>query len=126
MPSPRTPYQPFCSAVCRVNAYKDRRREVVKNWRKNNPERYKELKKDWDSRHKDKIRFNGNRKKAIKRDDHKCVDCGSPYGNLNVHHIDHSGQTDSPNHELDNLVTLCAACHLRRHEHWLNTIRATK
>lgn len=53
------------------------------------------------------------RKKALERDGHKCVKCGSTE-RLEVHHIKHraEGGTD----ELHNLVTLCAWCHAEEHK----------
>lgn len=47
------------------------------------------------------------------RDGNKCAKCGSTES-LQVHHKVHrsEGGTDSP----DNLVTLCAACHIAAHE----------
>jgi hypothetical protein len=52
------------------------------------------------------------------RDGYKCIDCGIPQeqlnmkiGNLDVHHLD----LDKKNHTLDNLVSLCRGCHIRRH-----------
>lgn len=53
--------------------------------------------------------FRHARQKALERDGHRCVDCGKE-GRLHVHHIE-----DPDNHELDNLVTLCARCHVARH-----------
>jgi 5-methylcytosine-specific restriction endonuclease McrA len=54
---------------------------------------------------------------ALDRDSHRCVDCGSS-AHLVVHHqvplAQLAGQ-GQPLHELDNLVTLCVADHLRRH-----------
>lgn len=62
------------------------------------------------------------------RDNFTCQDCGSYHGVINehgmaiptsdgeleVHHIKHvaDGGTDEP----ENLITLCAECHLKRHE----------
>ena len=66
--------------------------------------------------------FSGNRELAIKRDGEKCLDCGmsrqehrDKYGmDITVDHIDGTG-INTPvyqkNNTLDNLQTLCLACH---------------
>ncbi len=59
-------------------------------------------------------RWGGNHKAALERDDRKCQICDSGE-KLHVHHIDDSGETDQPNHELDNLATLCGTCHRKVH-----------
>jgi 5-methylcytosine-specific restriction endonuclease McrA len=46
--------------------------------------------------------------------DRKCSICGSA-DKLAVHHIDHSGLTDNPNNELDNLQLICGSCHAKLH-----------
>ena len=55
-----------------------------------------------------------NRLKALARDLHRCVRCSST-NRLHVHHKEpwQRGQLDP--HALDNLETLCAACHRRSH-----------
>jgi len=76
-------------------------------------EEYKQRRK----RARDESRFGGNREKALQRDGYRCVDCGSKK-NLQVHHIDELGRNkpkEIQNHSLDNLVTLCGDCHLKRH-----------
>lgn len=74
------------------------------------------------SRRLDLYVFGGNREKAIVRDGSKCVRCGltrqqhkDKYGfDITVDHIDGRG-TYTPrnlrNNSLDNLQTLCIACH---------------
>lgn len=56
------------------------------------------------------------RKLALERDSHRCVDCSSE-GPLVVHHlVPFAACAESPEaNALDNLVTLCRACHLERH-----------
>jgi len=49
------------------------------------------------------------RRLTIQRDQGKCVLCGSDQ-RLHVHHI-----ADPDCHELDNLETVCASCHRKRH-----------
>lgn len=52
---------------------------------------------------------------ALERDDYTCTVCGSR-DNLVVHHIDGRGRgCKEPNHTLENLETLCNACHCRHH-----------
>jgi hypothetical protein len=68
--------------------------------------------------------FNGNREKAIARDNQRCVKCGitrteheAMLGlDLTVHHVDGKGSTTPEtlrNNSLDNLQTLCSRCHGR-------------
>ena len=57
-----------------------------------------------------KSRQDGNGNLARERDLHECRLCGSNQL-LVIHHIDGSGEGESPNHQLDNLVTLCRGCH---------------
>lgn len=53
------------------------------------------------------------RRDAINRDGAKCVECGATE-RLEVHHIRYRSQDGTD--ELDNLVTLCACCHAKRHK----------
>ena len=46
---------------------------------------------------------------VLKRDNYQCVQCGSSR-RLHVHH-----KNDPDNHALDNVETLCASCHKKRH-----------
>lgn len=68
-------------------------------------------------------RFGGNRERAIKRDGEKCVKCNmtrvehyDKWGrDITVDHIDNQGRySKNKNHELNNLMTLCLACHGRK------------
>jgi len=65
-------------------------------------------------KYKDMIRYGGNREKVIERDNNTCQHCGS-HKKLNVHHIDGSGQTNTPNNDMANLITLCKVCHAKEH-----------
>lgn len=60
-------------------------------------------------------RYDGNFEKCLERDGHKCCMCGSA-NKPHVHHLDCSGQTQKPNHALENLATLCSSCHTRMHD----------
>jgi 5-methylcytosine-specific restriction endonuclease McrA len=52
-----------------------------------------------------------NRRTAFERDDHKCLICDAEaqYG----HHIDESGQDEHPNHDVENIASLCKGCHVQ-------------
>jgi cytochrome c553 len=52
--------------------------------------------------------FQESREIVLKRDNYTCVDCGNKEL-LKVHHLDYT--SDEP----DNLITLCASCHRKRH-----------
>jgi len=57
--------------------------------------------------------FKKIREEILKRDNYKCVECGSDY-DVEVHHrieLSKDG-TNSP----DNLITLCHICHLKKHK----------
>lgn len=92
----------YCSQKC---AQKSTHREYAKR----HPERIKANSIVSNGR-----RWGGNWKAALERDGYKCQACGAEHG-LHVHHRDGSGETDSPNHELSNLQTLCRTCHKRIH-----------
>jgi hypothetical protein len=53
----------------------------------------------------------------LKRDGYKCIKCGATEdtATLVVHHLDKTGQSKKPNNKLENLVTLCKACHIKEH-----------
>lgn len=68
-----------------------------------------------DLQYKDEIRFSGNRYKVLERDEYTCQMCGNTH-QLVIHHIDNSGQSDEPNNDIDNLVTLCRRCHINIHK----------
>lgn len=110
---------------------KDVYKEKAKEWRQNNPERAKEndrrkreqnkeLYRQATEKHHDNARFGGNRALTLEADNYECFLCGSKE-NLIVHHRDKSGQTDSPNHDPNNLITLCRSCHTLAHNPRLNT-----
>jgi 5-methylcytosine-specific restriction endonuclease McrA len=52
------------------------------------------------------------RQSALERDGHKCVKCGN-LSKLVVHHIVPWDETQD--NRLDNLMTLCIACHMQIH-----------
>ena len=61
--------------------------------------------------------FGGNRELVLARDAHRCTRC--PEDRLSllvVHHEDGNGRGAlTPNNSIENLVTLCRACHARHH-----------
>jgi len=118
-----------CSSECvyknhyLLNATK--KKEQSKKWRQENPERAREndrRKRERDrekyrqieAKSHDKLRFGGNRQFTLETDDFKCALCGATE-NLAVHHRDKSGNTNNPNNEITNLITLCSSCHTLVH-----------
>lgn len=113
------PEQKCCSHKCSRDLYKSTHKEKVTEWkrreRQNNKERYRKV----NAVYKDKMRFNGNRLRALNRDEFTCQICGAEHlrVRLIVHHKDGSGQSTKPNNRIENLQTLCRACHARIHKH---------
>lgn len=71
-------------------------------WKENTPSHRFYQRKKWRS----------VRKRAMDRDGEECVECGSE-NNLLVHHIE--PLPEGPEFDMDNLVTLCSACHGEKH-----------
>lgn len=82
---------------------------------------------EWYRLKNDRYLFNGNRKKALERDNFTCVECGMTNEEhiniwkrgLVVHHIDGRGLRCSgkdKNNNLNNLITLCMKCHRKKHQ----------
>lgn len=98
--------------------YYQRKKEKIKKATKeyyiSNVEKQKESRK----KYREKINFDNNRSKVLKRDNYSCSSCGKKEtsSNLIVHHKDRLGRnSDIKNNELDNLVTLCRSCHAIEH-----------
>lgn len=108
----RHSHQIYCSKICREQAWY--KRYVESGSKKECDRRHAALKKKTDRAYHDKIYFSGNKKHVLDRDNHTCVNCGKTKG-LVVHHKDHSGQTEKPNNDMANLVTLCRSCHMKEH-----------
>ncbi len=53
------------------------------------------------------------RRQVLKRDDYRCTVCGATE-HLEVHHI--VARADGGTNDLENLVTLCMACHSDTHD----------
>jgi 5-methylcytosine-specific restriction endonuclease McrA len=113
--------QEFCSLVCRTAQYRKDNRPKILEQKHQERLRHKAHYAETNAVYKDKLRFSGNRLRALSRDDFTCQKCGYEGEGLNVHHIDFSGQTPKPNNRIENLVTLCRACHIRSHTHLLRT-----
>ena len=67
---------------------------------------------------RDKRNFDSNREFVIIRDNFTCVNCGvkGESSTLIVHHKDLTGRNKlNHNNSIDNLITLCRACHLAEH-----------
>lgn len=101
----RTRKQIYCGEACNKVAWKRRHRE----WLLDDSKLYQ-----------DRVKFGGNYIPALARDHGKCVKCGAEA--FTVHHLDNRGDKCKlplpKNHSLENLVSLCDACH--RKEHTIN------
>ena len=122
-PNKYTPGQPYCSPLCRHRAWRKNNRVYYSNKRREERQRNKDTYYRSNRDYKNRTRFGGNKYKVLERDNNQCVDCGKDNPRaLVIHHIDFSGQTNSPNNEMDNLETLCRSCHIKKHTHVLNKI----
>lgn len=68
-------------------------------------------------RYRNKTMYGGNRVAALLRDGYRCQACNA-VGNLHIHHIDGRGcllPVADQNNDLENLITLCVACHAATH-----------
>jgi 5-methylcytosine-specific restriction endonuclease McrA len=74
-----------------------------------------EWKHKYDAEWHSRVRFGGNRFKALERDGYACQICGSKGPRLHVHHLDETGMGPSGNHDLSNLMTICVSCHASLH-----------
>jgi 5-methylcytosine-specific restriction endonuclease McrA len=62
-------------------------------------------------------------KRVLERDGWRCQKCGSPE-NLQVHHKIKRSQRG--NDSLENLVTLCAYCHIAEHRQLFYSVLAVR
>jgi hypothetical protein len=102
--------------------YKDnKRKEYLKKWK---AAQAVEKKRAWGRRDNYKREFGGLRETVILRDGEKCIMCGltriehyKKYKcDLIVHHINHKGrmvQKKEKDNRLENLLTVCSACHVK-------------
>lgn len=74
-----------------------------------------EVKKKFKKMH-DLRNFNGNREKALSRDEYKCVKCGmTQQGSYKKYRRDlYVVRLIGNDNKLDNLVSLCRGCHVRK------------
>lgn len=98
---------------------KQRSYQRVQEWRKKHPEKRKE----WNKRANDMKFYGGNREKVIQRDHEQCQECGltrvehyKKYKrDITVDHINRLGRgVKDKDNRLENLITLCLSCHLRK------------
>lgn len=82
--------------------------------------KHKRTYKAW--KEKNRIRYPKWRYAALIRDNFTCQDCGAKIEDrrVSVHHLDENGPHSTtfngkPNNSLDNLITLCPSCHMKRH-----------
>lgn len=95
----------YCSSQCRSKAA----------YKRNVPRQNERM---WDYRKRNK--WGGNWWAALERDKFTCQVCGiqsypsqwrGKSRKLVVHHLDGSGEKETKNHGLDNLMTVCDPCH---------------
>lgn len=97
----------FCSEDCKYAWMSD-------NWRGEDHPRWGG---GWDeTRNRN---WKAARRKTLRRDNHRCRNCGTSSEELgcepDVHHIKPIREYDDPTeaHMMDNLITLCRACHMK-------------
>lgn len=105
----------LCSK-CYAKDYRRRKPEVAKEYNRRN----KEKRNANSTNLNNKRHFGGKRFIVLDRDNWECQYCGmiqeqcmALFGrSLTIHHIDGNGRdSDNPNSDLNNLVTLCFRCH---------------
>jgi len=75
-------------------------------------ERHPDRKKEQDRNYLNNSRYGGNQYKVLERDKYICQTCGcTKRTSLVVHHIDEVVE----NTLMENLITLCRACHAKHH-----------
>jgi 5-methylcytosine-specific restriction endonuclease McrA len=88
-------------------------------WRKNHPEKVKE----WEIKARNVRDYGGNRETVIQRDNEQCQECGLTRAehykkykrDITVDHINRLGRgVKNKDNRLENLLTLCLGCHLRK------------
>ena len=66
----------------------------------------------------DSARWAAVRARVLRRDGYRCRDCAR-YGRITdaveVHHIIHADDDPGRAYDMDNLISLCKACHRKRH-----------
>lgn len=99
---------------CYLNQYHNNPRNIVRV--KSQKKAYYLQKQKPQSQLKREIRYFDNlRQTVLCRDNRICQKCGQT-NNLVVHHKDELGRgKKNPNNILENLITLCRACHINAH-----------
>jgi ribosomal protein L32 len=70
---------------------------------------------DHPSRTRDSSAYGDWRAAVVERDGHRCRDCGATGGRMHAHHIADWDDAPELRFEAANGLTLCAACHGKRH-----------
>jgi len=109
-------HQIYCSKKCTTIAMNKHAYES--GMKKINSKVYREKNKIKISKHDleyhNQRKFSGKKYDILKRDEYKCQMCGSER-QLIIHHLDETGNLDSPNNADNNLITLCRSCHAKLH-----------
>ena len=69
-------------------------------------------------KYREKVHFNSKRQSILLRDNFTCTRCNNSFEEnmLTIHHEDRNGRnTNSPNNDDENLITLCRSCHAKEH-----------
>ncbi len=112
----------FCTK-CYAKDYRKNNQDKIKTYRKKRFETNYDHVRNLNRKSQDKKRFGGNREIVLNRDNWECQECGMTqeehkflFGEgLTVDHKDKNGiYSKNPNHSLDNLITLCIRCHIRK------------
>lgn len=102
---------------CYDNENRERINENSRKWRKRNPDKV--------IYSREKNRLNNNRQDVLERDNFQCTMCGMSQEQhillfnkkLIIHHKDEMGRlSEEPNHDIDNLLTVCFNCHNTIHK----------
>lgn len=100
----------YCCKECSSNHWRMVNKDYLKFrsflYYRENKERLAELAYKWRNLNE----YGGNKTRSLERDKYKCVECGSKK-QLVTHHVD----CDRGNNQVENLATLCRACHARVH-----------
>jgi len=54
-------------------------------------------------------------KEAKIRDNHTCQECGATVGDMHAHHVKQYSKHPELGADLDNIITLCLDCHIKKH-----------
>lgn len=108
-----------------------------KDYNRDNAERMAEYREKWYRANitpefakakREQEHFAGLREPCLKRDNYQCVKCGNRQ-QLVVHHKDGKGRPqpeELKNNTLENLETLCRACHMKQHAKEIRVSRSER